>query len=398
MSCIYWFRSDLRVSDNEALFECLKSNRDVIFIFAQSKSLRKADIFRKKFVHQSFEELKNKIENRGFRILRTEQTFPDFVSTILTSTKIDSLYFTREYAWDEREEEKRVVEFCKANNIEVHSFDQATLIREKDLPFTLQQMPFVFTEFRKKIETHLEVKPLIPNPFESKTNFTPDAIGTFSGGESNGLARLHYYFWETGLVQSYKETRNGLINFDDSTKFSPWLNTGCISPRTIYHELKRYELNVHENDSTYWVFFELLWRDYFKFFSLKYGKKIFLRDGIHSGTSLNDSRHELFKLWCEGKTEDSFVNANMKELNQTGWMSNRGRQNVASYLIHDLGINWTWGAAYFEEKLIDYDPDLNWGNWLYLSGRGSDLRARKFNTLKQAETYDPNGEYRQLWR
>jgi deoxyribodipyrimidine photo-lyase len=87
----------------------------------------------------------------------------------------------------------------------------------------------------------------------------------------------------------------------------------------------------------------------------------------------------------------------MNELNQTGWMSNRGRQNVASYLIHDLGVNWTWGAAYFEEMLIDYDPDSNWGNWLYLSGRGSDPRARKFNTALQAETYDPDFRYRTLW-
>ena len=87
----------------------------------------------------------------------------------------------------------------------------------------------------------------------------------------------------------------------------------------------------------------------------------------------------------------------MNELNSTGWMSNRGRQNVASYLIHDLGLNWTWGASYFEKKLIDYDPDVNWGNWLYLSGRGSDPRARKFNTQKQAMTYDPNGEYQKRW-
>lgn len=220
---------------------------------------------------------------------------------------------------------------------------------------------------------------------------------SFSPKENKGSARLNHYLWKTHAIQNYKETRNGMIRFDDSSKLSPWLNVGNLSPRTVYFELKRYEAQVCENESTYWLLFELLWRDYFKFFSLKFGQKIFLTSGLSLGVSPNQKDLATFHSWCEGKTPDAFINANMNELNQTGWMSNRGRQNVASYLIHDLGLNWTWGAEYFEKKLFDYDPDLNWGNWLYLSGRGSDPRARKFNTLKQAETYDPQGKYRQIW-
>jgi len=87
----------------------------------------------------------------------------------------------------------------------------------------------------------------------------------------------------------------------------------------------------------------------------------------------------------------------MRELNQTGFMSNRGRQNVASYLIHDLKINWLHGAKYFEKMLIDYDPDINYGNWLYLSGNGTDPRSRKFNIEKQAQDYDPDKNFRNLW-
>lgn len=399
MRCVYWLRSDLRLNDNEALVECLKTNQEVIFVFAQTKSLHKADIFRKRFIDQSFNELKYKLEKNGFKVLKTELTFPEFISNLHQSFAFDSIYFSREYAFDEREEEKNVDEFCQKHNVEVHSFDQSTLISEKNLPFKLNDMPFVFTEFRKKIENQLAVNSLFPNPLETDSiGPESDTVRGFIGGEDQGLARLHYYFWKTDAVQTYKDTRNGLIDFDDSTKLSPWLNSGCLSPRTVYHQLKKYELVVCENDSTYWVFFELLWRDYFKFFSLKHGSSIFLRIGIHSGTSPNNLNLEAFNCWCSGNTNDPFINANMTELNQTGWMSNRGRQNVASYLIHDLGVNWTWGASYFEKKLIDYDPDLNWGNWLYLSGRGSDPRARKFNTTKQAETYDPNGEYRQLWR
>ncbi len=106
-----------------------------------------------------------------------------------------------------------------------------------------------------------------------------------------------------------------------------------------------------------------------------------------------------FQLWKEGKTGDSFVDANMRELAATGWMSNRGRQNVASYLIHDMQVDWLLGAAYFESQLIDYDPCSNYGNWAYIAGVGNDPRpVRKFNTAKQAQDYDPQRTYRKLWK
>jgi deoxyribodipyrimidine photo-lyase len=383
MKAIYWLRTDLRILDNEALVECLKANHETIFVFPQTKSLKRAGTIRKKFVVDCFSAFKTELEERGFTVLRTDLLFGDFISTYFLSNPFDALYFTQEYAWEEREEERLVQQFCHKNQIALHSFDQGTLIQQKDLPFTLEEMPFVFTDFRKKIESHLKIKPLVPAPFAYK--------------ENEGLSRLDHYLWKTHAIETYKETRNGMIRFDDSSKLSPWLNLGILSARTVFSELKRYETQVRENESTYWLFFELLWRDYLKFFSLKFGRKIFLPSGLRQGVSPNQNNPEIFHSWCEGKTSDAFINANMNELNSTGWMSNRGRQNVASYLIHDLGVNWTWGAGYFEEKLFDYDPDLNWGNWLYLSGRGSDPRARKFNTLTQAKTYDPDGEYQRLW-
>jgi len=383
MKAIYWLRTDLRILDNEALVECLKANHETIFVFPQTKSLKRAGTIRKKFVEDCFFSFKTELEERGFTVLRTDLFFGDFISTYFLSNPFDALYFTQEFAWEEREEERLVQQFCHENQIALHSFDQGTLIQQKDLPFKLEEMPFLFTDFRKKIESHLKIKPLVPTPFAYK--------------ENEGLSRLDHYLWKTHAIETYKETRNGMIRFDDSSKLSPWLNLGILSARTVFSELKRYETQVRENESTYWLFFELLWRDYLKFFSLKFGRKIFLPSGLRQGVSPNQNNPEIFHSWCEGKTSDAFINANMNELNSTGWMSNRGRQNVASYLIHDLGVNWTWGAGYFEEKLFDYDPDLNWGNWLYLSGRGSDPRARKFNTLTQAKTYDPEGEYQRLW-
>ncbi|MGB1216647.1 MAG: FAD-binding domain-containing protein, partial [Saprospiraceae bacterium] len=106
----------------------------------------------------------------------------------------------------------------------------------------------------------------------------------------------------------------------------------------------------------------------------------------------------LFHLWSEGRTGIPFIDANMRELNQTGFMSNRGRQNVASFLVKDLKVNWQIGAEYFESLLLDYDPCSNWGNWNYVAGVGSDPREnRYFNILSQAKRYDPDGEYVRTW-
>jgi deoxyribodipyrimidine photo-lyase len=142
----------------------------------------------------------------------------------------------------------------------------------------------------------------------------------------------------------------------------------------------------------------LLWRDYFRNIAAKFGKKIFLKNGIKHQTNKKKFDPEIFKKWTLGETGEDFVDANMKELLQTGWMSNRGRQNVASYWIHDLNMDWRPAAAWFEQQLIDYDVYSNYGNWIYLAGVGNDPRPnRKFNIQKQAEQYDQQGEYMNKW-
>jgi deoxyribodipyrimidine photo-lyase len=200
-------------------------------------------------------------------------------------------------------------------------------------------------------------------------------------------------------VAHYKETRNGLVGPDYSSKLSPWLSQGCLSPKLLYYELKRYEREREQNESTYWLFFELLWRDFFRLMGKKYGNRIFLKGGIQGKDlrQLKDNR-DLFDLWAEGRTGVPFVDANMREISATGWMSSRGRQNVASFLVRDLKVNWQLGAEYFESQLLDYDPCSNWGNWNYVAGIGSDLREdRYFNILTQAKNYDPQGEFVRRW-
>lgn len=189
-----------------------------------------------------------------------------------------------------------------------------------------------------------------------------------------------------------------MIGVDFSTKFSPWLALGCISPRYIYEQIKKYEVERTANQSTYWVIFELLWRDYFKFVALKYGNRIFYMNGLQDKHVPWNTDMKMFDAWKEGRTGVPFVDANMRELALTGFMSNRGRQNVASFLTKDLGLDWRLGAEWFEYLLVDHDVCSNYGNWLYSAGIGNDPREnRKFNMIKQGLDYDNNGDYVRQW-
>jgi deoxyribodipyrimidine photo-lyase len=280
--------------------------------------------------------------------------------------------------------------------------------------------PDVFTAFRKEVEKFVPIRDLLPTPDTFKywtfqydkgemptledlghEEFEIDkrAVLDFKGGETAALERLKYYLWDTDLIKGYKETRNGLIGGEYSSKFSPWLAQGCLSPKMIYHEVKKYESQRKKNKSTYWMIFEVLWRDFFRLMAKKHGNKIFQKGGTKQETNPSwIENKKIFDLWANGETGVPFIDANMKELNLTGFMSNRGRQNVASFLINDLKINWQMGAEYFESLLIDYDPASNYGNWNYIAGVGSDPREdRYFNILSQAKNYDPNGDYVKLW-
>ena len=224
------------------------------------------------------------------------------------------------------------------------------------------------------------------------------AVHPFPGGERAAWKRIRDYFWKGDHLHRYKETRNGLLGANFSTKFSPWLALGCLSPRDIHREVIRYESERVANRSTYWLVFELLWREYFHWLLHKYGDRFFHHGGIRGRAPRSRPDPERILAWCEGCTGVPFVDANMRELNDTGYMSNRGRQNVASFLVKDLKQDWRVGAEYFESRLLDYDVASNWGNWNYVAGVGTDPREdRYFNVLLQARRYDPEGSYVRHW-
>jgi deoxyribodipyrimidine photo-lyase len=219
----------------------------------------------------------------------------------------------------------------------------------------------------------------------------------FAGGEGAALAHLARYF-ASDRPQHYKATRNGLSGIDFSSKFSPWLAQGALSPRVAFAALRRHEAAQGVSEGSYWLWFELLWRDYFRFLHLQHGRHLYRVRGLNAAAPPPAHDPAAFVAWCEGRTGHAVIDAGMRELAATGWLSNRMRQVVASYLIHDLGCDWRAGAAWFEAQLVDYDVYSNQGNWLYIAGRGTDPRGgRRFDPDRQAATYDADGAYRTRW-
>ncbi|MBD3750257.1 MAG: DASH family cryptochrome [Sphingobacteriales bacterium] len=424
---LVWFRNDLRIHDNEVFLEAVEKASLIVPVFCFDPryyvetpfKTQKTGSFRAQFILESVADLKVSLQKMGGDLLIMQGKPEEILPEICKKYHVDEVYHHREVAHEETEISSLVEDALWKLQINLKHFIGHTLFHKEDLPFPIKDIPDVFTTFRKKVEREGIIRPSfatpekieIPQDLEESELPNLEDLGIcapvydkrsvlrFKGGETEGLNRLRYYLWETDLISSYKKTRNGLIGGDYSSKFSAWMSAGCLSPREIYWEVKKYEKERTANDSTYWLIFELLWRDYFRFMFKKHGTSYFRESGF-KGIKQDDApnQEELFNQWKNAETGVPFVDANMKELNLTGFMSNRGRQNVASFLVKDLKVNWTWGAAYFEEKLIDYNPASNWGNWAYIAGLGNDpMENRHFNIEKQAKDYDPNGEFVNLW-
>jgi deoxyribodipyrimidine photo-lyase len=429
---IIWFRQDLRIHDNEAIQVAMRNAEEIIPVYVFDERVFKGEtrygfaktgVHRARFIIESVNVLRKNLRELGSDLIVRVGKPEEIVFDLARTLKASWVICNRERTDEELKVQDALEQNLWTTGTELWFTRGKMLYHTQDLPMPVQHTPDVFSVFKKENEHITPVRQphpsptiLAPLPNEIKAEFgeIPDltalghknipiidtrAVLPFEGGEDAALKRLRYYLWDKDLVANYKETRNGLIGGDYSTKFSPYLSQGCLSPKMIYHELKRYERERVSNDSTYWVFFELLWRDFFRLMGKKYKNNIFKIGGTQSKKMpICKNNLENFNLWAQGRTGVPFVDANMRELNATGWMSNRGRQNVASFLVKDLKVNWQMGAEYFESLLLDYDPCSNWGNWNYVAGIGSDPREdRYFNILTQAKNYDPQGDYVKLW-
>ena len=428
---IYWFRNDLRLADNPAFNAACEAATVLVPMYCHDITgdtetawgFPRIGDHRRAWLAATLADLRDQLEARGSGLIELDGT-PSTVLLALARQVGAQAVYCEEIA---APEERGMVAGLAAAGLKVVTQWQSSMLEPRELPFAVERLPDVFTAFRNAVE---KAGALPPQPVSMPSSLPPlppslpavssagTAVGQldstsaaathdprssfpyweaeFTGGETTALAHLQRYFGK-GLAQTYKLTRNGLAGTDYSSKFSPWLATGALSPRVAYAMLKDCEEEQGANDSTYWLWFELMWREYFRFLHLKYGKKLYRGRGLHDGPA---PTHNIqgFDRWRQGRTGEPFIDAGMRELAATGYLSNRMRQNVASYLVHDLRGDWRAGAAWFESQLIDYDVYSNQGNWLYVAGRGTDPRgSRRFDPGKQARDYDPDGQYRRLW-
>ena len=422
INSLVWFRNNLRIEDNISLSKAI-NNSDNIFGFINidpknflltKYGFKKTEKYRAKFLLETISDLKSQLDTLNISLIITHKDFDKSIKEITNKYEITSIYAQTEWTRDELKEESFIPDEINL----IKDFDQF-LFSPNDVKGLYDNIPRGFSNFRKKCEKYLSVNDIlsIPNslnpdnkilfdysiPTLSDLGFKDfdvhkDSVFRFKGGETNAKDRIKNYFFDTRNVSRYKLTRNGLIGEDYSSKFSPWLANGSVSVKYIFKLLKEYETKVEKNDSTYWLYFELIWRDFFKYVSMQHKDKFFNKDGIYGeDKEWSDDKDVLLK-WINGKTDELFINANMIELSNTGFMSNRGRQNVANYLTKELKIDWRIGAEYFESMLIDYDVHSNYGNWLYNAGIGNDsMPFRKFNPKLQSERYDPDKSYEKTW-
>jgi len=424
---LIWFRNDLRIHDQEILIDAIEENPEMIipiYCFDErqfqttSFGFPKTGKFRAKFLLEAVTDLRKSLQTIGSNLILRKGIPEEIIPDIAINYQIDLVCFSQEATAEEIKVERKLVKALTQANIKVKSVWQSTLYHPQQLPYEIAEIPDLFTNFRKEVEKKSEVYSTLKTPEKlppiSNINIgdiptlqnlgledyeaSQKSVLNFKGGEIEGINRLKNYFWEKDCLKEYKKTRNGMLGSDYSSKFSPWLAHGCLSPRYIYEEVKKYEQERVKNDSTYWLIFELLWRDFFRFTAVKYGNKIFYKSGLQNISLPWQENWSIFETWCEGQTGYPLIDANMRELKTTGFMSNRGRQNVASFLTKNLGINWQMGAQWFESLLIDYDVCSNWGNWNYTAGIGNDARGfRYFNIPKQSLDNDYHGDYLRHW-
>lgn len=419
---IVWFRNDLRIHDNEILARAAMDHDQIIPLYCfdprhygqTSYGFPKTGSYRAQFIRESVANLRQNLADRGAELMVRHGKPEEVISELVDQYQVSKIYAQKETTSEEISVEEAVAD---ATDATLELIWGLTLYHLDDLKYEPGQIPDTFTSFRKTTEKYSEIRDVVemPDAFHTpedlETGDLPEletlglehkpiddrAVLSFKGGEDAALKRLQNYFWEEDELRNYKYKRNGLLGENYSSKFSPWLAFGCISPRYINSEVKRYEEQRTKNKSTYWLIFELIWRDFFRFSSMKHGDRIFYEGGIQGKQIDWDYDKEKFQKWADGETGIPFIDANMRELNESGFMSNRGRQNVASFLSQNLNLDWRMGAEYFESVLIDYDVCSNWLNWAYNSRVGHDGRNRYFNIIKQAEKYDSKGEYVKHW-
>ncbi len=416
---LVWFRNDLRIHDNEILLEATRKADKILPVYCfdpyyfktTTSGSPKTGNFRARFLLESVADLRKNLREMGAELIIRIGNPAEILPQLAEEYQVNEVYHHREVADEETTISEQVETALWKIKLNLKHFIGHTLYHKEDLPFPIKDIPDSFSTFKKKVERDSDVRPCAATPDAIHIPAITDAgelptlqqlgltgpvddlrsANKFTGGETAGLNRLKECFLNNNPV-NVKVVRNA-APADNSSKLSPWLALGCISLRQVYWEVKSHP---HHTDH---LILELLWRDYFRFMFKKHGQKLYKPANFIDETPLADAKEdELFEAWKTGNTGVPFIDASMHELNATGYINNYSRQMVAGYLVRNLEVNWVKGAAYFEEKLIDYSPASNWGNWAFIAGMAHDPRDnRYFNINKQASELETKGMFVDTW-
>jgi deoxyribodipyrimidine photo-lyase len=395
-----WFRRDLRLSDNHALYAALKSGISVLPIFIFDKSildqLEEKNDARVTFIHATISSLQEQLKQLGSS-LDVRYGFPeDVFKQLLEEYSIAQVFTNHDYEPYAKERDERISGLLDSHGVKFITykdqviFEKQEIVKDDGKPYT------VFTPYSKKWKAKLTDADCVAFPSEKLIHgFLPQAPLALPSLKSMGFEHSSIVFpaqdLNESIVRHYSDQRNFPANNNGTSKMGLHLRFGTISIRSLTKTarvLNETFLN------------ELIWRDFYHAILWHFPK-------VGKGASFKKEYDQIewrnneteFKAWCDGKTGYPIVDAGMRELNTTGFMHNRVRMIVASFLTKHLLIDWRWGEAYFAQKLLDFDLAANNGGWQWASGSGCDAAPyfRVFNPYLQTEKFDPQFTYIKKW-
>jgi len=395
---IFWFRRDLRFEDNHALFEVTKSETLILplFIFdtdilsqLEDKNDRRVD-----FVYQALTDLQNKLLPIGRSLCIRIGKPLDIFKILLEEYDVKAVYTNSDYERSAIARDRAIEAFLKTNSIRFLSFKNQVIFEWNEVLKTNGEPYSIFTPYSKVWKQKLSENDLLPYPSEDFINkFIPLEHPSFPSLTDIGFNKTDMVFstpvLDKNIIANYENTRI-IPAIEGTTRLSIHLRFGTISIRKVV----TCALETNEQ----WLN-ELIWREFFMSILVHFPQ---VETGPfrkkHEAISWRNNEKE-FEAWCEGRTGYPIVDAGMRQLNETGWMHNRVRMIVASFLTKHLLIDWRWGEAYFANKLIDYELSSNNGNWQWAAGCGCDAAPyfRVFNPTEQTKRFDPELKYIRKW-
>ncbi|MES2811775.1 MAG: deoxyribodipyrimidine photo-lyase [Bacteroidota bacterium] len=394
---VFWFRRDLRLEDNAALYHALQSEHEVlpIFIFDTSilSQLEKDDA-RVSFIHLLLTKIQTKLEGIGKSLAVFYGTPFEVFQQLIAENQVLTVYANQDYEPYARKRDKELYQFFKEKGIEFKTgkdqviFEKSEVVKDDGTPYV------VFTPYSKKWKEKLKGIAIQSYPSEEYLmNIGSHSYSFLSlsdiGFEASTILVPEYSTSET-LITNYSETRN-IPAIAGTSLLAPHLRFGSVSIRKIVSEVQQYSNETFLN--------ELIWREFFMQILWHFPHTIHksFREKYDNIVWENDEAK--FEKWCQGNTGYPFVDAGMRELNATGHMHNRVRMIVASFLCKHLLIDWRWGETYFATKLLDYEQSSNVGNWQWAAGSGVDAAPyfRIFNPTEQMKKFDADLKYIKKW-